>query len=423
MTDFRQASARPADDAAPRGAPQDAAVEAQDVLPYGRPTLDEDDRRAVMEVLRGRWLTQGPLVDRFERALCAYFGVKHAVTSSNGTTALHLAALSLGWQPGDVVIVPAITFLASANCATYVGAEPFFVDIDDRTLTIDANEVERHVRSLRARGRRVRAVVGVDMAGHPCDWPALRDLANRYELQLLDDACHAMGGSYANGIKVGSCQHSDVAILSFHPVKHITTGEGGALLTNDPEIAAHAAMLRSHGTVRDADQVADWEGPWHYDMKELGYNYRLTDIQSSLGLSQLRKLDRFVAARRELACLYTRLVDAEPRVRTPFEAPGSRHAFHLYIARLPFGAGCESRREFFARCQAQGVMPQVHYRPVPLNSFYRRHDHDDVLARIPRSMQYYREAVSLPIYPGLQQQDIERVVGIMRDAVGQHASA
>jgi perosamine synthetase len=425
LTDFRQMTPRTEDVEAVNPSEHEPVGSAEDVLPYGRPTLDDDDRRAVMDVLRGRWLTQGPVVDRFERALCDYFGARYAVTASNGTTALHLAALCLGWQPGDVVIVPAITFLASANCAAYVGAEPFFVDIDDRTLTIDPNEVERHVRLLRGRGRRVRAVVGVDMAGHPCDWLALRELADRYELQLLDDACHAIGGTYANGVKVGSCRHCDLAILSFHPVKHITTGEGGALLTNNPETAARAARLRSHGTMREADEMREWEGPWHYDMVELGYNYRLTDIQCSLGLSQLRKLDRFVAARRELACLYTRALGAEPRIRTPYEAAGIQHAFHLYIARLPFDDGCESRREFFARCRGRGVVPQVHYRPIPLNSFYRskQRDDDQVLARIPTSLKYYREAVSLPIYPGLDEHDLARVVSVVRDAITQRVSA
>jgi perosamine synthetase len=327
-------------------------------LYYGHQYLDQEDEEAVLEVLRADRLTQGPYVDRFEAALREYFGPAHAVTCSSGTAALHLAALCLKWDAEDVVLVPAITFAASANCCRYVGAEPFFVDIQDDTLTIDPNEVERHVKRLRDAGRRVRAVVGVDMAGHPCDWPALRQIADRYDLQLVGDSCHAMGALISDGSKIGACRHTDVTILSFHPVKHITTGEGGALLTNDASIAERAAQLRSHGIKRDG--IADWEGPWHYDMRELGYNYRLTDLQSALGISQMRKLDRFLARRRELAALYVSAFRDAPRLRCPSERAPARHAYHLFIARIDFANAPLSRRELFeqaARHPAAGPLP------------------------------------------------------------------
>lgn len=383
------------------------------LLPYGRQSLDADDRQAVLDVLNGDWLTQGPMVDRFEAALCAEFGASHTVACSNGTAALHLAALALGWQPGDIVIVPAITFLASANCCAYVGARPEFVDIDDRTLTIDPDDAERRIQYWRAAGRRVRAIVAVDMGGHPADWVALRTLADRYDLHLVDDACHAMGATYADGVRIGAGRHADVTLLSFHPVKHITTGEGGAVLTNDAPLAARVRRLRSHGTVRDEGAVPGWEGPWHYDMVELGFNYRLTDLQSALGVSQLRKLQAFVERRRALAAAYTRRF-AGTVVRTPEERPGARHAYHLYLARTDFSR--VSRREFFERCRERGILLQVHYRPVPLNTYYRSAN-ADTPGRIPVSLKYYEETFSLPLFPSLEDEDIERVAATVLECL------
>lgn len=378
-------------------------------LSYGHQCLDEEDRQAVLQVLNNDWLTQGPMVERFEQALCQYFGTAHAVVCSSGTAALHLAALSLGWQPGDVILVPAISFLATANCCAYVGAEPYFVDVDATTLTIDPNEVERQVKWLKARNRRVCAIIGMDMAGHPCDWPALREIADRYELTLVDDACHAMGSLYGGHIKTGSCTHSEVTTLSFHPVKHITTAEGGALLTNNARIAGKAARLRSHGTVHDKSLIADWEGPWQYDMVELGYNYRLSDVQCALGISQLKKLDNFVRQRRAHAHHYTQRFQGNPLVRCPTELPGTVHAYHLYVLRIRFDAYGISRREVFERCREQGIRLQVHYRPVTQNSFYRR-TNGEAESRLPVSFVYYREAVSLPLFPQLTPREVEWVV-------------
>jgi UDP-4-amino-4,6-dideoxy-N-acetyl-beta-L-altrosamine transaminase len=385
------------------------------ILPYGRQCLDAEDRQAVLDVLNGDWLTQGPMVDRFEEALCAEFGPAHAVACSSGTAALHLAALALDWKPGDVVIVPAITFLASANCCAYVGAEPHFVDVDDRTVTIDPNEAEASIKRLRAAGRRVRGIVGVDMGGHPADWVALRALADRYDLHLVDDACHAMGASYAGGERIGSGRHADVTLLSFHPVKHITTGEGGAVLTNDSHLAARAKRLRSHGTVRGPEAIPEWEGPWHYDMVELGFNYRLTDVLSALGCSQLRKLARFVERRRTIATRYTRQFSGTV-VRPPEERDGVRNAYHLYLARTAFDR--VRRREFFERCRERGILLQVHYRPVPLNSFYRSlPSNAGIAGRIRVSMKYYEQAFSLPIFPSLEDADVDRVVEIVLECL------
>jgi UDP-4-amino-4,6-dideoxy-N-acetyl-beta-L-altrosamine transaminase len=387
------------------------------VTGYGRQSISEADCQAVIDVLKSDWLTQGPAVDAFERALESSLGAPHAVSCANGTAALHLAALALGWGPGDVVLVPAITFLASANCAAYVGAEPFFVDIDERTLTIDPADVERHVQALRARGKRVRAVVGVDLAGHPCDWPALRAIADKHGLDLVDDACHALGAVGTDGERIGSGRHADLTVLSFHPVKHITTAEGGAVLTSSSTVAEHLRRLRSHGVVR-GEEVADWEGPWHADMVELGFNYRLSDLQAALGTSQLRRLPDFVARRRAIAARYRERLAGVANVRSPEDEPGATHAYHLFVVRLAFDRIGRSRREVFQRCLARGVALQVHYRPVFMNTFYRdREINQGVESWTPRACAYYREAVSIPMFPDLTDADVDGVARILEEAI------
>lgn len=391
---------------------------AERVISYGRQSISDEDCQAVLDVLRGEWLTQGPAVETFERGLVEALGATHAVSCANGTAALHLAALTLGWQPGDVVLVPAITFLASANCAAYVGAEPFFVDVDDETLTIDPAKVERHVQELTRQGRRVRAIVGVDMAGHPCDWRALRAIADTHHLDLVDDACHAIGGRHADGTRIGSCRYADITTLSFHPVKHITTAEGGAVLTNRVDHADILRRLRSHGMVRGADLVPDWEGPWHYDMNALGYNYRLTDLQAALGTSQLRRLDAFVARRREIADRYRQRLSGHPLLRCPLERPGVVHAYHLFVARLDFSATPWTRREFFQRCLDRGVALQVHYRPVYMNSFYRdRPINVGAESWTPVARRYYDETFSMPMYPDLTDADVDRAADVVVEAL------
>jgi len=383
-------------------------------LTYGHQSISDADCQAVVDVLRGDWLTQGPTVAAFEAEIEAAFDVPYAVSCANGTAALHLVALALGWGPGDLVLVPAITFLATANCAAYVGAEPFFVDIDDRSLTLDPKEVERHVVALRAQGRRVRAIIGVDMAGHPCDWPALRAIADTYGLNLVDDASHAAGAVGADGERVGSGRHADLTTLSFHPVKHITTAEGGAVLTRDPKLAEALRRLRSHGMVRGADEVAGWEGPWHSDMIELGYNYRLSDLQAALGVSQIRRLPQFVTRRRAIAERYRERLAGVPGVRCAEELPGVIHAYHLFIARLDFAAANRSRLQVFEGCLQRGVRLQVHYRPVFMNSFYRdREINRGAEAWTPVSCAYYQETVSLPMFPDLTDDDVDRAADVV----------
>ena len=387
-------------------------------LTYGRQSITDDDLAAVLDVLRGRWLTQGPEIERFEAALCQTFGTAHAVVCSNGTTALHLAAQVLGWGEGDTIIVPAITFAASANCCRYVGADPYFVDIDPATLTIDLNEVEKAVVTLRSAGRRVRGVVAVDFAGHPCDWIGLRQLADRYELDLVDDACHALGASYADGVKVGSCTHNHITTLSFHPVKHITTGEGGALLTNDAAMASRAARLRTHGIERDRESMAEWEGPWSYDMVELGNNYRLTDMQAALGRSQLQRLSAFVERRRHLAARYRARLAGAPHVVLQTENIDCVHAYHLFVARCDFAAAGTTRQDVFRVCQERDLLLQVHYRPVYMNTYYRQQPlHHDAPRRTPVARRYYDETVSLPMFFGLSETDVDYAVDTLLSGI------
>ena len=388
------------------------------MINYGHQSISDADCQAVVDVLKSDWLTQGPAVQTFEAGLARTCGAPHVVACANGTAALHLAALALGWQADDVVLVPSITFLASANCARYVGAEPFFVDIDDRTLTIDPAEVERQVIALRAQGRRVRGVVGVDMAGHPCDWPALRALADRHQLDLVDDASHALGAIGADGERIGSGRYADVTTFSFHPVKHITTAEGGAVSTGAARLADAVRRFRSHGMVR-GDEVEGWEGPWHADMVDLGFNYRLSDIQAALGVSQLQRLPAFIARRRALADRYRQQLAGRPHVRCPEEQDGVVHAYHLFIVRVDFAGARTTRRDVFDYFRERGVALQVHYRPVFMNAFYR----DRPLNRgaeswNPVACRYYSEALSLPLYPDLADADVDYVVGLLDEALG-----
>ncbi|MCA1561329.1 MAG: UDP-4-amino-4,6-dideoxy-N-acetyl-beta-L-altrosamine transaminase [Acidobacteria bacterium] len=393
-------------------------AEAMKTLAYGRHWIDERDRAAVDAVLSGDWLTQGPTIGRFEHALQEVTGATHAVACSNGTAALHVTAAALGWGPGDHIVMPAITFLASANCCRYVGAHAVFADIQPETFTLNPAQVERQVQALRASGARVRGIIGVDLTGHPCDWPALRDIADRYSLDLVDDAAHALGARGPDGITIGSGVFADVTTLSFHPVKAITTGEGGAILTNREDLADRARRLCSHGTVRGETQVPDWEGPWHVDMVELGFNYRLTDMQAALGITQLTRLDTFIDQRHALAERYDRAFADDPLVRVQHPVPGIRHAHHLYVIRVPFDNGAVSRRELFERCRKQGILLQVHYRPVMLNSYYARSDgkasHPEAL---PESLRYYAECVTLPLFPQMTEADVDRVVATVRECL------
>lgn len=390
-------------------------------IPYGRQSLDRSDRVAVDQVLESPRLTQGPQVEAFEAALAEYCGAAHAVVVSNGTAALHLAALVADLGPGRSGLTTPLTFLASANCLVYAGARPLFADIDPDTLCLDPGAAAKVCQQARAEGRPVGLIVAVDFAGAIADLAALRALADAQGALLVEDAAHSLGASYdleGRTLRSGCCRHAHLATLSFHPVKHITTGEGGAVLTNDPELARRLRRLREHGIERGADP----RQPWLYTMTELGFNYRLTDIQCALGLSQLRRLDGFLARRREIAAAYDRDLaapDLAAELAPPPRPQGQNPAWHLYVIRLRPRPGedcaalAERRRRLFVHLHQAGIQVQVHYIPVNSQPYYRQcHGCDP--ADTPHCQAYYAACISLPIFPDLDEAQRARVVAELR---------
>ncbi len=371
----------------------------QALLPYGRQTVDEDDVRIVVEVLRGDWLTTGPKVDEFEQAFTKCTGAREAVAVSNGTAALHAAMYAIGIAPGDEVIVPPMTFAASANCVVYQGGKPVFVDIDPDTLLLDPAQVESKITPY------TKAIVAVDYTGQPCDYDALQDIADQHGLVLVADACHALGGSYKER-QVGSL--ADLNIFSFHPVKHITTGEGGMISTDDPALAQRMRVFRNHGITTDHRQ-RQRQGSWFYEMVDLGYNYRLTDLQCALGISQLRKLPGWVTRRQEIAWQYDTAF-AEVSALGPLDVrEGISHAYHLYMVRLDLEHLQVDRAQIFAALRAEGVGVNVHYIPVHLHPYYRR-CFDTKPGDCPVAESAYERIVSLPIFPTMSQEDVDDVI-------------
>ncbi|MGH8176176.1 MAG: UDP-4-amino-4,6-dideoxy-N-acetyl-beta-L-altrosamine transaminase [Steroidobacter sp.] len=377
-------------------------------IPYGRHVIDDTDIAAVVEVMRSDWLTTGPVVGNFERAFAAFVGAQHAVAVSNGTAALHLMMLAAGIGPEDEVIVPALTFAASANCARYAGATVKFADVRPDTLTIDVD----HVASLI--GERTRAIVAVDYGGLPADLDELRELATRHGLILVEDACHAPGARYKDRA-VGAI--ADMTAFSLHPVKHMTTGEGGVVTTNDDSLAARVRLLRSHGIATDHRQ-RELAGTWRYDMVELGFNYRLTDIQSALGLTQLAKMPKALARRREIAMRYAAELGGNPRISLPVEPADRVHAWHLYPIRLVAENAATLRQQVFAALRARGVGVNVHYIPVYMHSYYRSLGYSPGLC--PRTERAYDALLSLPMWHGLRDDDQSKVIANLVAAIDQY---
>jgi len=378
------------------------------MISYSKQSIDQSDIDAVITVLNGDWLTQGPAVETFENDLKSYFGAKNSCAVVNGTSALHLTGLALGWQTGDVVITSPITFLATANCIVYSGATPDFVDIDPVTYTIDPNKVEEKIKAYKSKGKKVKAVIGIDYAGHPCDWQALREIADKYELQLVNDNCHALGASY-NADKQYAEKYADVVIQSYHPVKLITTGEGGAILTNDSKIDEKVRCLRTHSMTKDPNQLEKNDGPWYYEMHEVGYNYRITDFQCALGSSQLKKLDHYVQKRRGIAKKYDESFSSVDSLKIPEAHNSVGHAYHLYPLQIDFEKLSLTKPDFFQKMKQLGINLQVHYIPVHLQPFYKR-NHGFKPGDYPIAENFYDQVVSIPLYPSLTDVEIEKVV-------------
>ena len=378
------------------------------MISYGKQNIDKDDIAAVVDTLKSNWLTQGPAVVIFENDLKSYFGAQHACAVSNGTGALHLVGLALGWQPGDIVITTPITFLATANCITYVGATLDFVDIDPNTYTIDPNLVEEKVKAHQSIGKKVKAIIGVDYAGHPCDWKALRNIADKYGLQLVNDNCHALGAAYFEN-KQYAVKYADVVTQSYHPVKHITTGEGGAILTKDSSIDEKIRRLRTHGITKDPNQLTNNDGPWYYEMHDLGFNYRITDFQSALGSNQLKKLDGFIQKRQSIAKQYDDLFSNSKILQTPKVKNTVEHSYHLYPLQIDFKQLTFTKMEFFNNMREAGINLQVHYIPIHFQPYYRK-KYGFQRGEFPISENFYYNELSLPIYPDLSTSSFSLVV-------------
>ena len=369
------------------------------LLPYGRQTIDDDDVAAVTAALRSDWLTTGPKVSEFEQALAAVAGTSDAVAVSTGTAALHAAMYALGVGPGDEVIVTTMTFAASANCAAYLGATPIFVDVDPDTLLIDPRRVEARITP------RTKAVIAVDYAGQPCDYDALEAVTKPRCVALVDDACHAIGGCY-RGRPVGSL--TPMSTFSFHPVKHVATGEGGAITTSDAELARRLRLFRNHGITSDFRERAV-QGAFAYEMVDLGFNYRLSDIQCALGISQLAKLPASVARRQAIARQYDELFARLPAVKPLAVRSDVSHAYHLYVIRLNLDALSADRGAIFRALRAEGIGVNVHYRPVHLHPYYQN-KFGTGPGLCPVAEAAYERLLSLPMFPAMSDGDVRDVV-------------
>jgi len=383
------------------------------MIPYGKQEITEDDIQSVIDVLQSDFITQGDKVPAFEKAVTSYCGAKFGVACNSATSALHLACLALDVGPGDQVWTTPVTFVASANAAIYCGASVDFVDIDPITYNLDPQQLESKLIGAAQTGNLPKAVVVVHLCGQSCDMAAIHSLAEQYDFKLIEDASHAIGGSY-NGHKIGSCRYSDITIFSFHPVKIITTAEGGLATTNNPDLAKRMLRLRSHGVTRAPDEMTqEPDGPWYYQQVELGFNYRLTDIQAALGISQLQRLDEVIALRHQLANRYNEKL-ADLPVITPVCSPGVISAFHLYVIRL--NPTQESRhKQIFESLRQQQIGVNLHYIPIYKQPYYQQFGYN--AKDFPIAEMYYASAITLPLFHSMTYQEQDRVIAALEIAL------
>lgn len=380
------------------------------MIPYGRQDITQADIDAVVGVLQSDFLTQGPMVPRFEQSVAQHVGAEHALAVNSATSALHIACLALGLGPSDLLWTSPITFVASANCGLYCGAQVDFVDIDPQTYNLCPQALERKLEQAQREGRLPKVVVPVHLCGQPCDMQAIHALAQRYGFKVIEDASHAIGGKY-QGEFIGSCRYSDITVFSFHPVKIITTAEGGMALTNNAELANKMALLRSHGITRDpALMTHESDGPWYYQQVDLGFNYRMTELQAALGVSQMERLDEYVAHRHQLARRYDELL-AELPITLPWQHPDSYSGLHLYVIRLQLSKIQRTHRQVFEMLREQGVGVNLHYIPVHTQPFYQRMGFK--VGDFPYAETYYSEAISLPMFQSMTCEQQDQVVAAL----------
>jgi UDP-4-amino-4,6-dideoxy-N-acetyl-beta-L-altrosamine transaminase len=384
------------------------------VIPYGRQSIAEEDIEAVVQVLRSGFLTQGKQVPLFERAVCEHVGANHAVAVNSATSALHIACLALGLGEGDWLWTSPITFVASANCGRYCGAQVDFVDIDSQSYNLSPQALEEKLIQAQKSGRLPKVVVPVHLCGQSCDMESIYRLGQQYGFSIIEDASHAIGGSY-QGHAIGCGQYSDITVFSFHPVKIVTTGEGGMAVTNRKELADKMRRLRDHGITRNVDEMTQSpDGPWYYQQLELGFNYRMTDIQAALGCSQLKKLDRFIEQRNSIADIYHRALSAM-EITTPHVYPECRSAYHLYVVCLDHKRSAISHRQLFEQMREEGVGVNLHYIPVHTQPYYQQQGFS--FGDFPVAEKYYQEAVTLPIYPALTESEQQKVISVLQEVL------
>lgn len=373
------------------------------ILPYGQQWVDGDDISAVISALESDYITQGPAISLFEKAVASYVGAQYAVAFCNGTAALHGACFAAGIGPGDEVITSPITFIASSNCVLYQGGKPVFADIRKDTYNIDPEAIEKAIT------RETKAIVAVDFTGQSCEMDKIRKLADKYNLVVIQDAAHSLGASF-RGRRVGSI--ADMTMFSFHPVKHITTGEGGIITTDSFEYYERLVSFRSHGMTRDPDKLLKLDGPWYYEMHDLGYNYRMTDLQAALGLSQMKKLEQFVVKRRDIAARYQEAFEGMEGVVIPIQHPLSESSWHLYVLRFESKCFRVERRIIFEALRAEHIGVNVHYIPVYKQPYYQINGYSDTSCL--EAELYYSEAISIPIFPKMTDSDVDDVINAVQ---------